>query len=273
MSVPNTTVIRKITNAEVKGNNKYVLSTEDPDHYLDVIVQKGWVLKNFLLNSICLWSHDKQFVIGRWLRPRIENNQLVADLELAPENTSDRVSEIVRLVKNGFIKAVSVGFRPIESEPITKTGGTRFIRSELVEVSLCAVGANPNALIAAKALGISNKTLAMVFKEGSKNASLADRIAEAKRSVKSRYDDPQERQRIHRKAIETLARLNAAKSASKPTPEEEVARARAVLAKARAQLARAEAEEGYFPAKDKRTYVTWRGQRIPIPKWNGEDQW
>jgi HK97 family phage prohead protease len=283
MTIPNTTIIRKITDAGVKGNSKYVLSTEDPDHYLDVIVQKGWVLKTFLANSVALWSHDKLFVVGRWLRPRIENNCLVADLELAPESTSDRVGEIVRLVKAGFIKAVSVGFRPIESEPITKTGGTRFIRSELVECSLVAIGANPNALIAAKALGISNATLKMVFKQGNSNSSLADRIAEAKRAVKSRFDDPEEQQRIHRKALETLARLNAAKPAEKPadkpadkrrTPEEEVARARASLAKAKAMLARAEAE-GYVPlqSEDERTYVTWRGEKIPIPKWRGEDIW
>ena len=49
-----------------------------------------------------------------------------------------------------ILKAVSVGFQPIEANP-RKSGGYEFVRSALHEVSLVAVPANPSALAVAKA--------------------------------------------------------------------------------------------------------------------------
>ena len=54
------------------------------------------------------------------------------------------------LIKGGVLNAVSIGFSPIESEPI-KGGGWRYTKWELLEISVVAVPANPNALVVQRA--------------------------------------------------------------------------------------------------------------------------
>jgi hypothetical protein len=90
-----------------------------------------------------------------------------------------RIDEIRALIDAGILKAVSVGFAPIESENI-KAGdpfaGSRFKRQALVETSVVTVPANPNALAIAKSLKISDDTVKLIFaKPGSRDALDADR--------------------------------------------------------------------------------------------------
>lgn len=94
---------------------------------------------------------------------------------LAPQGTSPRIDEIRRLIDAGILRAVSVGFRPSSYEPLNDGGGKaigyRFTKQELLETSLVAVPANPNALQVAKSLKISSATLDLVFAgQGRKDA-------------------------------------------------------------------------------------------------------
>jgi HK97 family phage major capsid protein len=69
------------------------------------------------------------------------------------------------LVRQGILRAVSVGFQPKKIEPLGKNeNGYRFVQSELLECSLVSVPANANALaiakqfprdVVAKVLGVS----------------------------------------------------------------------------------------------------------------------
>jgi len=111
-------------------------------------------------------------------------------------------------------------FRPIESVPL-KSGGTHFLKQELVEVSVCAVGANPNSLLQAKAMGVSTTTIRMIFKEQNKT---------------SRYTE-QEKEAITRRAKEMMARgAKGPHAAVKHSTQQEM---EANLRKAEAALARA----------------------------------
>jgi HK97 family phage prohead protease len=121
----------------------FVLSDATIDRFGDVVDPKGWVLDYFHKNPIALFNHDKGFVIGTWTNVRL-GNDLRADLELAAEGTSPRIDEISRLIKANVLRAVSVGFRPLEDEPINAKdpwGGTRYNKQELVECSVVAVPA------------------------------------------------------------------------------------------------------------------------------------
>lgn len=133
----------------------FVLSDETPDRMGDIIKADGWDLRSFLRNPIALLNHRADQPIGTWSSLRVEGNALVGKLQLAPEGTSDRIDEIRRLVAAGILRAVSVGFREIESRPRegVKHGQT-FVRQELVETSLVSVPANPNALAIARERGI-----------------------------------------------------------------------------------------------------------------------
>jgi HK97 family phage prohead protease/HK97 family phage major capsid protein len=158
--------VKHKTHAGTINGLEFVLSDETPDRLDDVILSDGWQLENFKRNPIALFNHRSDFPIGKWKNLRVEDKQLRGHLELAPKGTSDRIDEIRKLIDAGILRAVSVGFKPIDSEPINKKdpwGGTRFMKSELVETSLVSVPANPNALAIAKSLQISSATIDLVF--------------------------------------------------------------------------------------------------------------
>jgi HK97 family phage prohead protease/HK97 family phage major capsid protein len=145
----------------------------------DVIMADGWELKAFSRNPIALFNHAPGFPVGRWRDLRVEDGALRGYLELAPEGTSSRIDEIRKLVEAGILRAVSVGFRPIEHEPLDARAphqGSRFTKQELIETSLVSVPANSNALAVAKSLNISPATIDLVFAgQGNKNARVMRR--------------------------------------------------------------------------------------------------
>ena len=157
--------IRFKTHAAKVNGLDFVLSDETPDRMDDVIMSDGWQLSNFKRNPIALFGHRSDFPIGKWKNLRVDDKQLRGDLELAPQGTSQRIDEIRALVDAGILKAVSVGFRPVESAPRkeSKSGGVFWTKAELVETSLVSVPANPNALAVAKQLNISSATQDLVF--------------------------------------------------------------------------------------------------------------
>lgn len=145
---------------------EFILSDATPDRMGDVIEAEGWDLTDFKNNPVALFNHNPNFPIGKWANLRIADGRLRGHLQLAPEGTSDRIDEIRRLVDADILRAVSVGFLPMKSEPLKKdksSNGMRFLQSKLVETSLVAIPANPNALAVARSLNISASTSALVF--------------------------------------------------------------------------------------------------------------
>jgi hypothetical protein len=102
-------------------------------------------------------------------------------LHLAPKGTSPRHDEVRKLVDAKILRAISVGFMPIRSEPRlnSKNGGVRYLQMELTEASLVSVPANPSALMTCKALGISAATQRLLFK----TSSLGERIRQVRRTI------------------------------------------------------------------------------------------
>jgi HK97 family phage prohead protease/HK97 family phage major capsid protein len=130
---------------------EYVLSDESVDRMGDVIMASGWELSDFRKNPIALFNHDKDAVIGRWTNVRIDGDRLLGRLVLAAAGTSRLVDEVRALFEQKMLRAVSVGFRVLKSEPLTEDadkyfGPFRFLKQQLLEASMVAVPANPNAL-------------------------------------------------------------------------------------------------------------------------------
>jgi HK97 family phage prohead protease/HK97 family phage major capsid protein len=160
------TLVRKVTVAKAAGNDlEFVLSDATKDRMGDVIEPKGWDLSNFKKNPIALFNHDSKFPIGTWKNVRVEKNRLVGQLELAKQGTSDRIDEIIRLVEQDILRAVSVGFSPIEAEPLKDNSGLLFKKQELLETSLVSVPANPSAVQLARSLNTSDEVIDLVFGE------------------------------------------------------------------------------------------------------------
>jgi len=166
--------------ARAAGSNplEYIMSDATVDRYGDVIDPDGWDLANFRNNPIALFAHDSDLPVGNWKNVRVQKGALVGELELLPEGRSTRVDEIRAFVETGMLRAVSVGFHPIEAEKIKDSpkGGVHFKRAELVECSLVSIPANPNALQVAKQLNLSRSAQELIFGKS------ADEIGRIERS-------------------------------------------------------------------------------------------
>lgn len=138
----------------------FVFSDESVDRYGDVIKSAGWDLRNFNANPIALFGHDAETVenvIGRAKNVRVEAQKLVGDIEFMDGAINANAEVVRQMVAGGFLKTVSVGFAPIDYAPTkdkSRPGGLDFTRSELLEISVVPIPANPNALVQARAAGI-----------------------------------------------------------------------------------------------------------------------
>jgi HK97 family phage prohead protease len=143
---------------DAKRKITFVASDETPDRYGDVIRASGWKTKNYMKNPVFLWAHrSSEPPIGKTTKLVVENEPpaLVQTVEFADDPVADRV---FRLYKGGFLKAVSVGFKPLEWQPIEddegRITGHEFTKQELLELSAVPIPANPNALARAVDEGI-----------------------------------------------------------------------------------------------------------------------
>jgi len=161
------TTIRKAV-ANGGDGPEFVLSDATVDRYGDIVEPEGWDLSWFKSNPIALFGHDSKFPIGNWENVRVEGQKLLGRLKLAARGTSARIDELISLVEQGVLRAVSVGFIPRKSEPIDADkpyNGTRFLEQELIETSLVPVPANPAAIQVAKSLNVSPEIMTLAFGE------------------------------------------------------------------------------------------------------------
>lgn len=139
--------------AEYKGNDlSFIMSTDTLDRYGDTVNPDGWDLDNFHKNPIALFNHNHNQVIGKWANVRVEGGALKGELKLAEVGTSELVDTLHKLVEQDILKAVSVGFKPIEHTYDDETYGVNFYKQELLECSLVSVPANPDAVNISKSM-------------------------------------------------------------------------------------------------------------------------
>jgi len=76
----------------------------------------------------------------------VVNGNLVATAEFAGADLSPMADQVFRLYEQGFMRAVSVGFRPLSQSTHNDSGGVDYGAVELLEFSCVPVPANPEAL-------------------------------------------------------------------------------------------------------------------------------
>lgn len=164
---PEGTVVRlAVADPEIAADSRkirFVFSDGTIDRAGDSIDPKGWEVESFLANPVALWSHDSfSPPIGRASNVGPSGNRLMGDIEFMSADVSPFADSIYRMVKGGFVKAVSVGFIPLEYSFVNNNErpfGIDFTKQELLEISVCPVPCNPNALQEAKAQGIDTGPL------------------------------------------------------------------------------------------------------------------
>lgn len=120
--------------------------TEDRDgERIDV---KGLDIKNFKKNPVLMFGHNHQILpVGKATKIKVEGDKLTFEPEFSAATQHAR--DVSALWEEGVLNAVSVGFIPQERD------GNVFTKSELLEISVVNVPANPNALAQAKSKGLN----------------------------------------------------------------------------------------------------------------------
>jgi uncharacterized protein len=149
----------------------FVASTPEPDRYGDILRPEGFHLENFRKNPVFLFSHKSdEPPIGRCLKvwteqtpPALCQTIQFADFPFA--------SLIFDLYVQGFMRAISVGFLPLEQpEPITDLeghfSGYEFKNQDLLESSAVAIPANPSCVARMVSKGFSESDLQRAFSSG-----------------------------------------------------------------------------------------------------------
>jgi len=163
---------------------EFVASTEAVDRYGDVIRVAGWKLDNYRRNPIFLWAHKSgEPPIGKTVGIHVETSPpaLVQKVEFADAATYKFADTIFNLYKGGFLKAVSVGFMPLEhpkairDENNDQMTGWEFTNQELLELSAVPVPANPEAVARMVSKGFGTEAdLRRVFEERNVEKELAE---------------------------------------------------------------------------------------------------
>ena len=124
-------------------NIKGYASTNDTDRAGDVIEKEAWEkggLDNYTNNPVILFNHDYNRPIGRATGLETDDR----GLRIAA-NISNSAGDVTNLVKEGILRALSVGFRVKDADYIEETDGLKISDAELFEVSVVSVPANQAA--------------------------------------------------------------------------------------------------------------------------------
>lgn len=150
-------VIVRAVDAE-KRTVDVVASTEALDSHGTIVVQ-DWDLARFNRNPVVLWAHGggwastDELPLGRCTRAEVVNGQLECTIEFAGADVNPRAEQAFLAYKQGFLRAVSVGFfsRSYRWEERDGREVLVLFNNELVELSCVPVGSNPDALARALA--------------------------------------------------------------------------------------------------------------------------
>jgi len=137
-------VLLSLVKASDKDKFTVLASNGTLDRHGEVIDPKGWDTKNFKDSPVILFNHDHTRIVGKASNVRVDKDGLKMDIELASKGTSPDVDMVRNLVDEDILSKVSVGFIPKDWER-NSDGNIVFTKTELLEVSLVGVPANPDA--------------------------------------------------------------------------------------------------------------------------------
>jgi len=124
-------------------------TTPTPDRVRDVVEPMGMTQRG-PVNLFLYHKHDKPVGHVEFGRPTKTGVPFEASIpDVKEEGTvRDRVNEAWHSVKYRLLQAVSIGFNPLDDAvEMLQTGGLRYLKWEMLELSLVGVPANPDALV------------------------------------------------------------------------------------------------------------------------------
>lgn len=124
-----------------------IATTPTVDRMGDIIDPKGVKFTNPMA---FLWQHRHDQPIGSVTFDKPSKDGIKFEAEIAstdePGTLKDRLDEAWQSIKLGLVRAVSIGFRPLEYA-FMENGGIRYSECEVYELSAVTIPANSDALI------------------------------------------------------------------------------------------------------------------------------
>lgn len=152
--------VERDASLEASRRVRVVASTSAADRENDVITQAGWQLDNYRNNPVVLFGHDyKSLPVAKAVSLHVLGDRLVMECEFATADENPFAETCYKLVKGGFLNAVSVGFRPTKYKFNDERKGIDFLEQELLELSFVPVPMHPQGLVAARDAGIDTAPL------------------------------------------------------------------------------------------------------------------
>lgn len=142
--------IEKYATGLTERQIRVIASTATKDRVGDIMIAEGCDLSSYRSNPIVLFNHDPKTPVGN-ADIEIRMGRVEALVTFAPTGASEEADEVCALTKGGVLRAVSVGFVSISSEPI-RGGGRKISAWSLLELSIVSVPANPDAQVIARSL-------------------------------------------------------------------------------------------------------------------------
>lgn len=135
-----------------------IATTPSPDRMGDVVEPLGVEFKNPMP---LLHQHRSDQPVGtvRFDKPTMDGITFTARMPTVdePPTLKDRIDTAWAELEHGLVRAVSIGFKPLEYSRM-EDGGVRFLRSEVLELSLVTIPANADATIASiKSLDLAQR--------------------------------------------------------------------------------------------------------------------
>ena len=143
-----------------EGLPSCVISTINADRDKDHVIPEGMDASNFMKAPVLMWSHGaadgyRALPIGTVTSLNVTPGQsITAEWKwLDGDPWAERVKNAW---EQGVVRGTSIGFRPIKMEPNVQ-GGMDHLAWELLELSVCPIPANPEAVRMLKTLGLMDE--------------------------------------------------------------------------------------------------------------------
>jgi HK97 family phage prohead protease len=144
-----------------KREATFIASTSAIDSYDESIDQTSWRLERYRANPVVLFGHkSRELPIGTSVKVGLVGGNLEVVIRFATEKANPLAENVFQSVREGTLRAVSVGFVPntIRSEMRDGKSIAVLADCELHEISVVPIPANPEALAKMRAKGIGHAT-------------------------------------------------------------------------------------------------------------------
>jgi len=146
------TLETKATIQEIGKEKLFVASDDVLDRQGEIIDQDGWDLTSYRKNPVIHWAHNTQeppIAVAEKLGFKTINGKKKLVYQPKFHRKTPMSNYIADLVEANVLKASSVGFRPLEQDE------NRYVKTELLEISIVGVPCNQNALALGKSYDFS----------------------------------------------------------------------------------------------------------------------